>query len=105
LFIPHLQQIEGLERHQPNFSWAGVNYPQEPTTYRWGRNIELLPSPIQQHILRLLPDGYVDGNFPLDVIGDGLELLEKGVNGLQIEWGGYRLDDLVRVGCHFRITL
>jgi hypothetical protein len=98
LLLPELPAIEGLERNQRIFNWGGVDYPQEPAIYRWGEHVELVPSELQPFIPRFLPAGYIDKSWIfLDVKGDGLDLWESEVNGREVDWFGYRLDDLLKL--------
>jgi hypothetical protein len=96
ILLPELSHVEGLERHQAVYSWDGVDYPQEPATYRWGLHVELAPDHLQPHIPRFLPENYIDEHWVfLEVKGDGLDLLEREVNGEEVDWHGRRLDDLL----------
>ena len=98
LLLPKLRVVEGLERHQRIFNWGGVDYPQEPATYRWGEHVELVPSELQSFIPRILPDGYVDESWIfLDISGDGLDLWESEVNEHEVDWSGHRLDNLLKL--------
>jgi hypothetical protein len=96
LLLPELKPVVGLEFQQEVFSWGGVEYPQEPVKYLWGSHVELIPRDLQTHIPWFLPEGFLDDGWVfLDVEGDGLDLLEGEVNGMEMDWGGKRLDDLL----------
>lgn len=105
ILIPELKLIEGLEVHQEKFTWDGVDYPQEPVTYLWGEHIKLVKRDIQGHIPRFLPANFLTKQWVfLDVEGDGLDLLELETNGVEVDWGNRRLDDLLRslLNCYDR---
>lgn len=97
LLVSEIKLVDGLTIHQEVFNWGGVDYPQGPPVYHWGSYVELIPSPIQPYIINWLPVNYKDEAWlGLDVRGNGLDLLEREVNGEQVNWMGRRLDDLLK---------
>ena len=98
LLVPELPQIENLVRHQRVFNWGGVDYPQEPISYKWGEHVELVLSALQPHIPELLPEGYFDEDWLVfDVADEGIELWGSELNQREVKWSGHRLDDLLRL--------
>lgn len=96
IFLPALNPVAGLEPHQETFSWGGEEHPQGPVVHRWGEHVRLVPRGIQDHIKKLLPEGYLGPDWVFfDVEGDRLELLWEEVRGHEVDWGDRRLDDLL----------
>jgi hypothetical protein len=96
LLIPDMKSLPGLERHQNVFTWEGKNHPQKPITYRWGPHVELIVSEVQAFILDLLPPDYRDKSWVvLEPSDDTLDLFEREANGYEVDWSGYRVDDLL----------
>lgn len=98
LLLPSKTSIDGLEYRVPTFSWGGEHHPQGDGSYFWGQFVELVETPIPSHIPRLLPRNYLNQDWvALSIRGQGLDLLEKEVRGLEVDWGGRSLEELLRV--------
>jgi hypothetical protein len=96
LIIPEIPTLPDLQRYQREFSWGGETYPQEPVTYRWGPKVELIESETQSFIVDLLPEDFISQDWKvLDVARETLDLIERDVNGEQVDWYGYNASDLL----------
>lgn len=96
LIIPEIPNLPDLQRYQREFTWAGESYPQEPVTYRWGPKVELIESQIQSFIVDLLPENFIGPNWKvLDVGDETLDLIERDVNGEEVDWYGYKAQELL----------
>src|SRR5262245_52790517 len=96
ILIPDSKVLEGLDKRQKILYWEGIAYPQEPATYHWGQYIILVPSQLQPFVRPLLPSHYTEKvRLCLDIQGEGLDLLEREVNGEEIDWFGQNFDTVL----------
>ncbi len=97
LLLPHTIQVTGLERALATFTWEGADYPQSPTRLRWGDFVEIVQTPIAEHLRRYLPSDCEKINWiALSIRGQGLDLLQSEVNGSNIDWKERSLEQLLR---------
>ncbi len=96
LMLTGLKEIDGLIVDQKIYNWDGVDYPQEPIIYRWGRYVEIVPSQTPEYLYQLLPEGYKEKAWiGFDIQGECLDRLENEVNGEDVEWFGKSLEDIL----------
>lgn len=97
LLLPQMPLVDGLEQRGVSFTWGGVSYPQGRATYHWGDFVELVQTPIPQHLGNYLPSNYITEDWvALSIRGRGLDLLQEEVNGSDVDWRGRDLEQLLR---------
>jgi hypothetical protein len=90
--------IDTLERYQKKFTWQGIEYPQEPIYYLFGKHICLVEKPLPKHKVKLLQYDYAIEDFmSLTLEGNGLDMLELEVNERNVEWNGPTFDNFLKV--------
>ncbi|MFY0576196.1 hypothetical protein ACN28S_19175 [Cystobacter fuscus] len=94
IFLPRLWPMAGLRQERREFMWEGVVHPQEPETYRWGRQVELRKyAQPPTHLLTRLPQGLFQNGWSYFALeGNGLDLLSREVNGQEVEWDEHPLE-------------
>lgn len=95
LMVLNDKPIRNLDVSQEKITWQGVEYPQEPKKYLWGKFIFLTESPIPRHIVNYLPSNFIEQKWIcFSIKGKILDLLELEANGLLIDWDNKSLDSL-----------
>ena len=75
------------------FNWTK----EEPPRFWWGDFVEINVSPMPSHVRKFFEDGDVIEDWTyLSVKGDGLDLLEKEVNGHSVDWHGKTLAEFLQ---------
>ncbi|WP_341530006.1 hypothetical protein WKK05_12250 [Nostoc sp. UHCC 0302] len=98
LLLLNKQPLDSLECYQKTIVWEGIEYPQEPKCYIWGKYICLTESLMPKKIHSYLPISFAEKEWTyLSVTGQILDLLELEVNGSKINWGGKSLDSLLKL--------
>jgi hypothetical protein len=97
LLLPHTIQLNALEWKVPSFIWGGINYPQGPERVKWGEFVEIVRTPIAEHLRKYLPaNSGTETWVALSIRGEGLDLLQREVNGSSVDWHRSSLEDLLR---------
>lgn len=97
ILIPAIPNIPGLEKRQAVYSWGGQEYPQEPITFHWGPYVAFRTSQLQEYLWKFLPEEYRHTNWlVLDVNEKALDMLEREVNGKEVDWDGWDIEAVLR---------
>lgn len=87
LLLPHMIKVVGLEQKRNTFAWDDISHYGGADSYQWGDFVELVQTPIPQHLPRYLPASYITADWiALSIRGEGLDLLQGEVNGMDTDW-------------------
>lgn len=97
ILVPDSADLSALVHEQTSFVWQGETFLQGDDRYTWGNFVEVVPTPVPNHLRRYTSSIKTAGTWiALPIRGCGLDMLCEEVNGRDVEWNGWSLEGLLR---------
>lgn len=97
ILVPEIPKFSGFDYKVDTFVWGGVDYPQEPGRYVWGQHVEFMEANVTEFLMQILPAGSISHDWRALCLKDpALDLLQREVNGIDVDWGGRSLIVVIR---------